>query len=97
MPKFAKEIIVPKSYSINNTTLLAAMGLCFFVFSEIILIINAVARLFASVWMYSYEGSSPARSGTAFLLAAVCFFIAIFCHKGFQHCLFKLRQHQIPN
>lgn len=49
MPKFAKEIIVPKSYAINNTTLLAAMGLCFFVFSEIILIINVVARLFASV------------------------------------------------
>lgn len=97
MPKFTQEIIEPKSYAVNNTTLFAALGLFFFGFSGFIFVINAAVRLFASLWMYSFEGSGAIRAGMVFILATVCFILAILCRKGFRYCLFKLKQHQIPN
>lgn len=97
VPKFPKEIIEPKSYAVNNTTLFAALGLFFFGFSGFILVINAAVRLFASVWMYSFGGNDAIRSGMAFVLATICFVLAVLCRKGFRYCLFKLKQHQIPN
>lgn len=97
MPKFPKEIIEPKSYAVNNTTLLAALGLFFFGFSGVILVINATLRLLASVWMYSFEGSGAIRAGIAFMLATACFILAVLCRKGFRYCLFKMKQYQIPN
>lgn len=97
MPKFPKEIIEPKSYAINNTTLFAALGLFFFGFSGFILVINAAVRLFASVWMYSFGDSGAIRAGMVFCLATVCFVLAVLCHKGFRYSLFKLKQHQIPH
>ncbi|EKQ5162989.1 hypothetical protein P5Q53_004254 [Salmonella enterica] len=97
MPKFPKKIIEPKSYPINNTTLLSSIGLLFFGFTGFILIINAVGRLFASVWMYSIEDSGVVRAGAAFILTTVCFVLAVLCRKAFQFCLSKLKQHQIQN
>ncbi|HED2435657.1 hypothetical protein ACTM43_22040 [Citrobacter freundii] len=97
MPKFPKEIIEQKGYAVNTTTLFAALGLFFFGFSGFILVINAAARLFASVWMYSFGGSDASRAGMVFVLATICFALAVLCRKGFRYCLFKLKQHQLPN
>ncbi|EOW6411124.1 MULTISPECIES: hypothetical protein [Cronobacter] len=97
MPRFSKEIIEPMSYIVNNTTLLAALGLFFFGFSGFILVINATLRLIASVWMYSFGGSDAIRAGMAFVLATIYFVFAVLCRKGFLYCLFKLKQHQILN
>lgn len=97
MSKFPREIIEPKSYAVNNTTLLSALGLFFFGLSGIILVINATLRLIASVWMYSFEGSGAFRAGIAFMLASVCFILAVLYHKCFRYFLFKLKQHQIQN
>ncbi|TNV16081.1 hypothetical protein FH968_19760 [Buttiauxella sp. B2] len=97
MPKFKKEIIEPKSYAVNNTTLLAFIGLFFFGLTGLIFMINAAVRLFASVWMYSFEGLSLGSAGMAFFLATVCFVAAALCRKGFLYCLSKLQQYQLPN
>lgn len=97
MPKFPKKIIEPKSYVVNNTTLFAVAGLFFFGVTGFILIINAAVRLFTSIWMYSFGGIGAIRAGMVFMLATVCFVLAVFCRKGFRYCLFKLKQHQIPN
>ncbi|EIU9113079.1 hypothetical protein L6706_004643 [Salmonella enterica] len=95
MPKFPKEIIEPKSYAVNTTTLFAVLGLCFFGFSGFILVINAAGRLFASLWMYSFGGSDASRAGIVFVLATICFALAVLCRKGFRYCLFKLKQQQL--
>ncbi|EHM1530206.1 hypothetical protein KD679_004619 [Salmonella enterica subsp. enterica serovar Typhimurium] len=97
MPKFPKEIIEPKGYAVNTTTLFAALGLFFFGFSGFILVINAAVRLFASVWMYSFGGNEAFRAGMVFVLATICFALAVLCRKGFRYCLFKLKQQQLPN
>ena len=85
MPKFPKEIIEQKGYAVNTTTLFAALGLFFFGFSGFILVINAAARLFASVWMYSFGGSDASRAGMVFVLATICFALAVLCRKGFRY------------
>ncbi|ELW2866177.1 hypothetical protein QMI71_004579 [Salmonella enterica] len=97
MPKFPKGIIEPKSYAVNNTTIFAALGLFFFGFSGLILVINAMGLLFASVWMYSFGGSGAIRAGVTFMLATVGFILAVLCRKAFRYCLFELKQHQILN
>ncbi|EMV7411179.1 hypothetical protein [Enterobacter bugandensis] len=97
MPKFPKEIIEPKSYAVNNTTLFAALGLFFFGFSGFIFLINAAVGLFASVWKYSFGGSEAIRAGMVFVLSTICFVLAVLCRKGFRYCLLKLKQHQLPN
>lgn len=97
MPEFSKEKIELKSYAVNNTSLLTALGLFLFGFSEIVLVFNAIFRLIASVWMYSFEGSGAIMDRMAFMLAIACFILAVLCDKGFRYCLFKLKQHQLPN
>lgn len=97
MPKFPKEIIEQKSYALNKTTLLAALGLFFFGFSGFILVINATVRLIASICMYLFEGSSALRAGMFFMLATAYFILTVLCHKAFRYCLFKLKQYQTPN
>lgn len=83
-------------YDVNRRTLAAFIGLYVFALGGAVLLINAALMLMAYVWVFTFEGYDLLSTALGIALAALCFFTALMCRQGFDHCHRTLLRHKLP-
>ncbi|MEN4610344.1 hypothetical protein ABEH06_24080 [Pantoea agglomerans] len=85
-----------EGYAVNGRTMSAIAGLNVFAAVGAVMLINAVLRLLACAWVFTFEGHDLTRAGLGFSLATLCFIAALLCRRGFDYCHRTLQRHVRP-
>ncbi|EBD2439015.1 hypothetical protein K5A76_004100 [Salmonella enterica subsp. enterica serovar Bredeney] len=86
-----------ENYAVNNSTLMALVGLYFFPIAGILMLIQSAFRLVACVWNYIIQGYNLPSFGLGLALATICFITAVLCHRGLVWSRKTLTRHRLAD
>ncbi|HCB0303030.1 TPA: hypothetical protein MYM51_004165 [Klebsiella pneumoniae] len=90
------DIVNGEGYAVNNSTLMAFIGVYLFPVLGIFMLIQAAFRLVACVWGFTMGEYDLPRTGLGVALAAICFIAAMLSYRGFDWCNKTLRRCRLP-